>query len=167
MRDVVIVGGGNWGPATAYGLSRRGVSFVLLEQGQRPGGVILSEQIDGFTIDGGPDALIIQKREGVALCEELGLGERLMPTKPPRLAYIQRGGRLHALPAASVMGIPTKVGPFVATRLFSWPGKIRMGAGVVIPAKRDEEDESIGAFIARRFGREARDYLAEPLLAGI
>jgi oxygen-dependent protoporphyrinogen oxidase len=167
MRDVVIIGGGIAGLATAYELSRRGISFILLEQRQRPGGVILSEQIDGFTIDGGPDALIIQKREGIALCEELGLGERLIPTKPPRLAYIQRGGRLHALPAASVMGIPTKFGPFVRTGLFSWPGKIRMGAEVLIPAKRDDEDESIGSFITRRFGREATQYLAEPLLAGI
>ena len=63
--------------------------------------------------------------------------------------------------------IPTKVGPFVRTGLFSWPGKIRMGAEVFIPAKRDDEDESIGSFITRRFGREAAQYLAEPLLAGI
>ena len=165
--DVVIVGGGIAGLATAYELSRRGVSFLLLEERSRAGGVILSEQIDGFTIDGGPDALIIQKREGIALCQELGLGERLIPTTPPRLAYIQRGGTLHALPAASVMGIPTKVGPFVRTRLFSWLGKIRMGAELFVPAKTGDEDESIGSFVTRRFGREATEYLAEPLLAGI
>jgi oxygen-dependent protoporphyrinogen oxidase len=167
MPDVVIIGGGIAGLSAAYELSRRGVSFVLLEQRPRPGGVILSEQIDGFTIDGGPDALIIQKPEGIALCNEIGLGDRLIATKPPRLAYVQRGGRLHPLPAASVMGIPTKVGPFVATKLFSWPGKIRMGLELFVPRKRDETDESIGAFITRRFGREATDYLAEPLLAGI
>ena len=167
MLDCVIVGGGIAGLATAYELSRRGVSFVLLERAARAGGVILSEEIDGFVIDGGPDALLIQKPDGIKLCEELGLGDRLVSTKPPRLAYIQRGGQLHALPAASVLGIPTRVGPFVSTRLFSWLGKLRMAAELFVPARRDEGDESIGSFMTRRFGREATTYLAEPLLAGI
>lgn len=165
--DTIIVGGGIAGLAAAYELSRRGASFVALEAAPRPGGVILSEPIDGFTIDAGPDALLIQKPDGIKLCEELGIGDRLIPTKPPRLAYIQRGGRLHALPAASVLGIPTRVGPFITTDLFSWLGKMRMGAELFVPARRDDEDESIGAFMTRRFGREATEYLAEPLLAGI
>jgi len=167
MLDCVIVGGGIAGLASAYELSRRGVSFVLLERAARAGGVILSEEIDGFVIDGGPDALLIQKPDGIKLCEELGLGDRLVSTKPPRLAYIQRGGQLHALPAASVLGIPTRVGPFVSTRLFSWLGKLRMAAELFVPARREEGDESIGSFMTRRFGREATTYLAEPLLAGI
>jgi len=167
MIDAAIVGAGIAGLATAYELSRRGVSFVVLDCAPRAGGVILSEEIDGFTIDGGPDALLIQKPEGIALCEELGIGGRLVPTKLPRIAYIQRGGRLHALPAASVLGIPTRPGPFVRTTLFSWPGKMRMGAELFIPPRRNDDDESIGAFMTRRFGREAATYLAEPLLAGI
>jgi protoporphyrinogen/coproporphyrinogen III oxidase len=164
---VVVVGGGIAGLAAAYELSRRGVPFVVLERAPRAGGVIFSEEIDGFTIDGGPDSLLIQKPEAIALCREIGLGDRLVSTKPPRIAYIQRGGRLHALPAASVLGIPTRVGPFVGTTLFSWRGKLRMGAELFVPPKRDEADESIGAFITRRFGAEATTYLAEPLLAGI
>ncbi len=167
MIDAAVVGGGIAGLATAYELSRRNRSFVVLERGQRPGGVVFSEEINGFTIDGGPDALLIQKPDGIELCKELGLGERLVVTKPPRLAYIQRGGRLHPLPTASVLGIPTRVGPFVRTRLFSWPGKLRMGAELFVKPRLDDADESIGAFMTRRFGREAVTYLAEPLLAGI
>lgn len=164
---VVVVGGGIAGLAAAYELNRQRVPFVLLESGPRVGGVILSEQIDGYTVDGGPDALLIQKPEGIKLCEELGLGDLLVPTKLPRLAFIQRDGRLHALPAGSVLGIPTSWGPFIKTRLFSWAGKARMGAELFIPARRDGADESIGAFMTRRFGAEATTYLAEPLLAGI
>ena len=165
--DVAIVGGGISGLAAAYELSRRRVPFVVLERAPRAGGVIFSEAVDGFTIDGGPDSLLIQKPEAIALCREIGLGDRLVSTKLPRIAYIQRGGRLHALPAASVLGIPTRVGPFVTTTLFSWAGKLRMAAELFVPRRRDDVDESIGAFMTRRFGREATTYLAEPLLAGI
>lgn len=165
--DVAVVGGGIAGLAAAYELSRRHVSFVVLERAPRAGGVIFSEAIDGFIIDGGPDSLLIQKPEAIALCREIGLGDRLVSTKPPRIAYIQRGGKLHALPTASVLGIPTRIVPSVMTTLFSWPGKLRMGAELFVAAKRDEADESIGAFMRRRFGDEAVTYLAEPLLAGI
>ena len=165
--DVVVVGAGIAGLATAYELSRHGASFVVLERASRAGGVILSDKLDGYTIDGGPDSLLIQKPAAIALCEEIGLGDRLVTTRPPRLAYIQRGGRLHALPAGSMLGIPTRIGPFARTRLFSWAGKLRMGAELFVPPRRNEDDESIGAFMTRRFGSEATTYLAEPLLAGI
>jgi oxygen-dependent protoporphyrinogen oxidase len=168
MPQVIVVGAGIAGLAAAYELARRGVTFLLLESGDRPGGVILSDQVDGFTIDAGPDSLLVQKPEGIKLCEELGLGHRLVSTKPPRLAFILRGGVLHPLPAGSVLGIPTRLGPFVRTHLFSAHGKMRMGAELLIRPRKDQDaDESIGAFITRRFGVEASDYLAEPLLAGI
>ena len=165
--DVLIVGGGIAGLSAAYELHRRGVSFLVLDQAARPGGVIVSEQIEGFTIDAGPDALLIQKPAGIELCQELALGDRLVSTLPPRLAYIQRDGKLYPLPAASVLGIPTRVGPFVRTKLFSWRAKIRMGAELFVPPRRNRTDESIGAFMTRRFGAEATTYLAEPMLAGI
>ena len=167
MSQVIIVGGGIAGLSAAYELHQRGISFTLLEAGARPGGVVLSERIDGFTIDAGPDSLLVQKPDGIRLCEELGLKDRLVATKPPRVAYVQRGGRLHPLPAASVLGIPTRWGPFIRTPLFSWRGKLRMGMELAIAKRVGDEDESIGAFMERRFGTEAKEYLAEPLLAGI
>ena len=57
---------------------RGGASVRVLEASDRIGGVILNEQIDGFTIDAGPDSLLVQKPEAIALCRELGLGDRLV-----------------------------------------------------------------------------------------
>jgi oxygen-dependent protoporphyrinogen oxidase len=64
MRDVLIVGGGIAGLATAYELHRRNVSVLLLESSSRVGGVILSEAVDGFTVDAGPDSLLMQNPRG-------------------------------------------------------------------------------------------------------
>jgi oxygen-dependent protoporphyrinogen oxidase len=63
--------------------------------------------------------------------------------------------------------VPTKVTPFVTSRLFSWPGKLRMALDLVLPRKRRVEDETLGDFIRRRFGSEALEKLGEPLVAGI
>jgi protoporphyrinogen/coproporphyrinogen III oxidase len=166
--DVAIIGGGIAGLAAAYELHKRGVSFLLFEGSPRLGGVILSEHVDGFTFDAGPDALLIQKPAAIVLCRELGLGQRLFPTSEPRQAFIVRAGRLHPLPESSVLGIPRNVSALAATQLFSLPGKARMAAELFIrPSSDGPGDESIASFIGRRFGREAVTYLAEPLLAGI
>ena len=164
--SVVIVGGGISGLTAAYELQRQGVPFVLLERSPVCGGVVRTERIDGYTIDAGPDALLTQKPAAIDLCRELGLGERLRP-QLARTTFVVRRGALCRLPEASVLGIPTRWKPFVTTRAFSWRGKLRMAAEAALPRGSSGDDESIAAFIGRRFGREAVDYLAEPLLAGI
>jgi len=168
VTDVVVVGGGITGLTAAHRLAERGVSFRLLEAGPRLGGVIRTESVDGFLLEGGPDALLAQKPEGVALCKELGLGARLIPTNPEkRTVFVLHRGGLHPLPEGMVLAVPTRIGPFLKSGLFSWPGKVRMGLDLLRPARRDTGDESIAAFLRRRFGQEAVDRLGEPLLAGI
>jgi oxygen-dependent protoporphyrinogen oxidase len=167
MTEVVVVGGGIAGLAAAWELVRRGFRPTVLEASDRAGGVILTEQVNGFVIDAGPDALLVQKPAAITLCHELGLGDRLIPTQLPRVAFVLRDGELIPLPEASFLGLPTRLGPFVRTKLFSWSGKMRMAREWLIAPRRDPGDESIASFIRRRFGVEAVDYLAEPLLAGI
>lgn len=165
-RDVVIIGAGVAGLAAAWELRRRGIDPLILEQGSRAGGVVHTERTDGFVIDGGPDALLVQKPAAVELCAELGLRDRLFPTLLPRTAFVLRAGALVPLPEASVLGLPTRLAPFARSPLFSWAGKARMALELVRPP-RAPADESIGAFVRRRFGHEAVEYVAEPLLAGI
>ena len=182
MLDVAIVGGGISGLAAAYELQRRGLNVRVLEAGPRAGGVITTERFDDWVIDGGPDSILVQKPAAVALCRELGIADRLMSTLTPRTAYILRDGRLHRIAEGSFLGFPLDVGSLARSSVFTLGGRLRMACEVFMPRPSTsaqgapsgvegrhggDDDESVGAFVRRRFGQEAVDYLAEPLLAGI
>ena len=165
--DLVIIGGGIAGLAAAYEAQRRGLHVRVLEATDRPGGVIQSERIDGFVVDRGPDSMLVQKPAAVALCRELGIADRLISTLQPRTAYVMRDGRLHPLVEGSFLGFPIRFSALARSSLFTIGGKLRMACEPLVPRSEGDEDESIASFVRRRFGNEAVDYLAEPLLAGI
>jgi oxygen-dependent protoporphyrinogen oxidase len=111
--------------------------------------------------------MLVQKPAAVGLCRELGIADRLVSTLTPRTAYVLRDGRLHPIAEGSFLGFPVRVSSLTRSSLFSLRGKVRMACEVLIPRDDSDEDESIASFVRRRFGEEAVDYLAEPLLAGI
>jgi oxygen-dependent protoporphyrinogen oxidase len=76
-------------------------------------------------------------------------------------------GRLLPLPDGLAMMVPTNLQAMLRTRLVSWPGKARMGLDLLLPPRGLDGDESLGAFISRRLGREAYEKLIEPLVSGI
>jgi oxygen-dependent protoporphyrinogen oxidase len=172
--DVAVVGGGIAGLSAAWELRQRGVAVRVLEAGARAGGVIRTDRFEGWVIDSGPDSILVQKPAAVSLCRELGIAERLHPTLTPRTAYVLRDGTLHPLIEGSALGFPVRVAPLITSPLFSLAGKARMGLEVAVPRRAAASgatpgagDESLASFVRRRFGQEALDYLAEPLLAGI
>jgi oxygen-dependent protoporphyrinogen oxidase len=173
---IVIVGGGITGLSAAAAAAARArevgrsVSITLLEGSGRLGGNIVTDRVDSFVIDAGPDSWVASKPQATALAKDLGLGGAIIGTRQDtRRYYVVWEGRLHAVPEGIVLGVPTRLAPLVGTRLFTWGSKLRMALEPLVPAKRYEgdEDESIAAFASRRLGREAADRLVAPLLGGI
>ena len=166
--EVVVVGGGIAGLSAARALRESGRQVLLLEAGPRLGGVIRTERLGGFLVEAGPDAMLAQKPEALALCRALGLAHRVVPTNPAtRAVFVLHRGRLHPLPEGMMLAVPTRVAPILRSRLFSWPGKLRMALDVVLPRRGEGPDESIASLLRRRLGQEAVDRLGEPLMAGI
>ena len=103
----------------------------------------------------------------LALCRRLGLEDRLARTDDRyRKVFVWHAGRLHPLPDGWELLAPTRLAPFLSSRLFSWPGTLRMAFDLVLP-RGIADDESLGAFVRRRLGREALERVAQPLVAGI
>lgn len=171
---LAIIGGGIAGLSAAYYASRNTQydQITLLESAAHWGGKITTDRVtfdDGqFIIEGGPDTFLASKPWGVALCKELGLGERLHGTNPNKKnTYVLNKGRLLPLPEGLAMMIPSDVPSILRSRLISWAGKTRMGLDFLLPPHRFDGDESLGAFVSRRLGREAYENLIEPLMSGI
>jgi protoporphyrinogen/coproporphyrinogen III oxidase len=168
MPGVVIIGGGISGLSAAYYLAKRGVPSTIIESRPRLGGVIHTEQIDGCTVEAGPDSFISAKPAAMELIRELGLADQVIGSNDfSRKTYVWKRGRLVPLPDGLMMMVPTKIMPLLATPLLGWGTKLRMGLELLHAPQPHQEDQSVAEFIEEHYGAEAVEYLAEPLLAGI
>src|SRR6185503_4401897 len=111
---------------------------------------------------------ISEKPWALALAERISLGPRLQRTDDRfRRTYAVRGGRLRPLPEGFLLLAPTRAWPVLASRVFSWRGKLRLGLDLALPRRRANGDESLGSFVRRRLGKEALERVAQPLVGGI
>lgn len=110
--------------------------------------------------------LFRKEKSAPQLVKDLGL-EHLLVNNATGQSYVLVNETLHPMPKGAVMGIPTKIAPFISTGLFSVPGKARAALDFVLPASKPKEDQSLGEFFRRRVGDEVVENLIEPLLSGI
>jgi oxygen-dependent protoporphyrinogen oxidase len=172
--SAVVVGGGISGLAAAHRLvelsREHGIplTLTLLEASDRLGGTIATERTGGFLIEAGPDSFLSEKPWALDLCQRLGVTDRLVSTDDRfRKTFVVHRGRLHPLPEGFQLLAPARLMPFLTSSLFSWSGKLRMAMDLVLPRRRSGQEESLGAFVRRRLGREALERVAQPLVAGI
>ncbi|MFD1739131.1 protoporphyrinogen oxidase [Bacillus salitolerans] len=171
-KKVVIIGGGITGLTTAFYLQKQAnekglpISFKLVEASKHLGGKISTVQKDGFTIERGPDSFLERKVSAGQLVRDLGLGDQLV-NNSTGTAHVLVNNELFPIPEGAVMGIPTKITPFITSGLFSPVGKLRAAADLILPKSGIEGDQSLGHFFRRRLGSEVVENLIEPLLSGI
>jgi len=158
--NVIVIGGGISGLAAAYWLRKRGCKIVLLEQGDRVGGVMRSERVGGFLFEHGPTSLMTNHPDVMHFCDAVGLTDRLVEANPfSRRRYVMRGGRLLPLPSGPA--------DFLRTPIWSGAAKLRLVAEPFIAPHRGDQEESVAQFISRRFGREVLEYGFDPFVSGV
>jgi oxygen-dependent protoporphyrinogen oxidase len=163
MTKVVIVGAGISGLALAYRLHQLlpAAEVTVLEQRDRPGGTMWTERHDSFQVEIGPNGFLDNKPSTLALCRDLGLGERLLAASEAsgRNRYLFLDGQLRRLPSSLLS--------FLGSDLLSWRGKLAVLSERFRDRRPGDSDESIDAFARRRVGREAAEILADAFVTGI
>ena len=105
---VIVVGAGIAGLAAAWELVRAGVGDVtVLESERRAGGVIVTEHVQEFIVEGGPDGFLAGEPELPALATELGIADRVV-NQQARGTALWNGRELAPLDegrAAALLGI--------------------------------------------------------------
>lgn len=162
---VAVAGGGISGLACAHYLKRAGIDAIVFDP--TPGGLIGSVNVEGCILESGPESWLSTKPAAEQLIREIGLGDQIYGSNDPaRRTYVLRHGRFETLPEGLQLVVPTKILPVLQSRLFTWGTKLRM-ATEVFQNPKTLPDRTVADFVADHFGREAVDYLAEPLLAGV
>jgi protoporphyrinogen/coproporphyrinogen III oxidase len=179
---VAILGGGIAGLSAAWRLqqasAREGLPlrYTVIEQAGRWGGKMRTELVErdgdsaAWVLEAGPDGLLTRKPWALALARALNLDAHLLfPTPENSRAFVLRRGKPVPLPAGLQLLAPTQWGPFLRSPLFSPWGKLRIALDLLLPPRRSnaDEDESLASFVRRRFGDEALQRVATPMMAGV
>ncbi len=172
---IAIIGGGISGLACAHRLlelataEKRLIEIIVIESSSRFGGTIHTEYLDNFTLEAGPDSFIAEKPEAARLAERLDIAHRIISTNANyRRSFIVRDGRLRVVPAGFRLLAPSQLLPFFRSDAFSPRARARIAFEMFVPRRKNtSEDETLASFVRRRFGREALERMAQPMVGGI
>jgi oxygen-dependent protoporphyrinogen oxidase len=170
-KRIVIVGAGIAGLTAAYFLKQGGYQPLVYEASDRVGGRMISDVVNGFTIDGGAQFLTDNYPILTDLIDRLGLSSTVIEISPH--VGTVRNGKIRKTRASDRLS-PLKSG------LLSIPGwlrfaflSLRLQAQIkALPlndfaAWTSYDDMDAETWSNAYFGAEITDYIVEPPIAGL
>lgn len=157
--DAIILGAGPAGLAVANAMVRQGAQVKVIEPSNRPGGSIRTVREAGWLVETGPNTLQIEGEADQALLDGYGLGKAVQEADHASAQrFILSKGKLHTL--------TNKPLSLFKGDLLSWRGKLRFISEIFRP-RGGSAEETVQAFMTRRFGAEAADLLMDPVVSGV
>ncbi len=153
----IVIGAGISGLTCAYALKKSGQNVLLLEASPRPGGVIQSVEENGYLFELGPQSFSATS-ELAELCKELLLTEQVLETP--------RGAPRYILINCKLVNVPLSLA-LLTSGLLSWGTKLTFLRDILGKTSPPETDESIAAFVRRKFSAQLLDRLVGPFISGI
>ncbi len=155
---VLVVGAGISGLALTYYLRKAGIDAQIVEASPRPGGVIRSERRDGFLLELGPQSFS-GTSQLLELVRGLGIENELLEAPPRAPRFLLLNGQLKPAPLSPLA--------FFASSLFSARTKWNILRDLFGRSTPPDGDESVAAFMRRKFSAELLDKLVGPFVSGI
>ena len=112
----LIIGAGISGLATGHFLKKQKKKFYIIESKRNIGGVINTENINGFICENGPNTVMLNNDAIVELIGDLKLSKKIIqPTKYVKNKYFIHNGE--------IVSIPNSLKSFLTTKLISTKSK--------------------------------------------
>jgi len=155
---VVVIGGGISGLACAFRLQQHGIPALLFEKSDRVGGVISAEQKDGFLFEFGPQGVLLTAPVA-ELVEAAGMTGEMIRANPHATRFILHRGKL----------VPAPMSPLALLRspLLDARTKWRLATEPLRRTHPPEGDESVAAFVRRKFGTSLLENIVAPFVSGV
>lgn len=119
-------------------LRKRGIHVTLLEAGDRAGGRMAGEVVDGFYVDTGAQLFSTSYRAALGLCDELGVRFDGSPVQVTSGIYNKRKGKLGVLDPSTLVNL-TNLKTILSFCLFSPKGHLQMlKFGRMLMKRRDD-----------------------------
>ncbi len=155
---VAVIGAGISGLACAYRLEQLGLDVAVFESNSAVGGMIDSVEKDGLLFEAGP-----QSFQGTPalldLIRELGLEAQLQKADPRAPRYVLLHGRLRKIPMSPQA--------LLASTLLNPVSRWKIASELFKKSQPPTEEESVAAFVRRKFGHEILEYLVAPFVSGV
>jgi len=163
---VAVIGAGIAGLASARHLldqahaSGKQIQVMILEKANRAGGNIRTERDGGYVCEWGPEGFLDNTPETLELARRVGLGEELIRANADAAhRFILRAGKLREVPLSPPA--------FLFSDLLPLGPRLRVLMEPFVPPKRDDADESVFDFAARRIGCDAAAHLVDAMVSGV
>lgn len=157
-RQVIVIGGGISGLACAYRLQQLQIPCKVLEGGTTSGGLAATCERDGFLFESGPQSLQATPTLR-GLIGDIGLQDELLEADGKAPRFILRDGHL--------VKIPLSPQGFLVTSLLGARSRWKLATEAFRRTQPPDEEESVAAFVRRKFGHEILEYLVSPFVSGV
>lgn len=159
MKDVIIIGAGITGLATAHHLKKNSKDIMVVEQSDVVGGVIKTVKEKGYIYEEGPNSGVIGNVEVIRLFDDLkGHCELEEANDNVKKRLILKNGNWEPLPMSLKAAIKTP--------LFSLKDKFRV-LGEPFRARGKNPHETLAELVKRRLGKSFLDYAIDSFIIGV
>jgi oxygen-dependent protoporphyrinogen oxidase len=156
---ITVIGAGISGLSLAAALQKKGIRVAVFEASSNPGGNIKTVQSGAYRFDTGPNSLLVDDAVREFLTNTGTDGLMVAPSDVSKNRYILWNGKPQLL--------PTSPQALLKSDFFSWQTKWRIFSEFFRRSKSLSADETLAAFVRRRFSEEAVEKVLKPFVAGI